>query len=112
MEINVKQLERTTIVYVTGSVDAFTSEQLTNALTGEISRGNTRLVADISRMDFMSSAGLRAVLAASREARLQGGDLRLAGAQPGVEKTLKMSGVMSILSAYSVLEEAVASFGA
>ena len=111
MEINVKQLESTTIVCVTGSVDAFTADQLTSALTGEISRGHTQLVADISRMDFMSSAGLRAVLAATKEARLQGGDLRLSGAQPGVEKTLKMSGVTSILNAFPALDEAVASFG-
>ena len=112
MEIEVKRLKCTTIVCVSGSVDAFTAGQLTSALAGEISHGHTQLVADISQMDFVSSAGLRAVLAALKEARLHGGDLRLAGARPGVEKTLKMSGVMSILNAYPALDEAVASFGA
>ena len=111
MEINVQQLAQTTVVSVAGSVDALTVDQLTGALTGQIGSGHRQLVIDLSQVDFMSSAGLRAVLAALKESRLHGGDLRLAGARPGVERTLKMSGVMNILKAYPALDEAVASFG-
>jgi anti-anti-sigma regulatory factor len=44
--------------------------------------------------------------------RQLGGNLRLAAAQPGVEKILKLSGFMSILKFYSSVEEALTSFSA
>ena len=73
-------------------------------------QGASQLVADLSQVEFMSSAGLRAILAALKEARQHGGDLRLAAAQPGVEKILKISGFTSILKAYPSVDEALSSF--
>ena len=81
-------------------------------LNDPIQHGTNQLVADLSQVEFMSSAGLRAILVALREARQNGGDLRLAAAQPGVEKTLKMSGFTSIMKAYPSVGEALSSFTA
>ncbi len=111
MEITAKQIDQTTVVSVAGSVDALTAGEVADFLSAEIGSGHTQIVGDLSRVEFMSSAGLRAILAALKDSRQQGGDLRLAAAQPGVEKVLKMSGFTSILKAYSSVDEAVASFG-
>ncbi len=75
-----------------------------------ISSGEKHLVLDLSKVEFMSSAGLRAILGALKETRQQGGDLYLAGAKAGVERVLKMSGFPKILKTYDSVDEAVAQF--
>ena len=110
MDISLKQIDQTTLVSVSGSVDALTAGEVASFLSAQINSGHTHIVADLSQVDFMSSAGLRAILSALKQTRQQGGDLRLAAAQPGVEKVLNMSGFTSILKFYAAVDEAVTSF--
>jgi anti-sigma B factor antagonist len=107
MEISVDKQGDVTIVAVVGSVDALTASALTAQLSELIAENNVRLVVDLSRVDYVSSAGLRTVLGALKESRSRGGDLRLAGAQPNVNKVLQMSGFNSILKAYPDVAAAV-----
>lgn len=102
--------DQTSIVTISGSIDSLTASDVAHYLTAGINAGRVQIVLDLGRVDFMSSAGLRAILAALKESRKQGGDLYLAGAQPGVEKVLKMSGLTSILKTFSSIDAAVAEF--
>jgi anti-anti-sigma factor len=111
MEITAKQLGQTTVVSIVGSVDALTANQVTSFLSAQVGNGQRQLVADLSQVDFMSSAGLRAILIALKESRQQGGDLRLAAAQPRVENILKIAGLTGVLQAFPTLEKAIVSFG-
>ena len=111
MDISAKPIDQTTVVSIAGSIDALTADEVANFLSAQIGSGHKHIVGDLSRVEFMSSAGLRAILAALKDSRQQGGDLRLAAAQPGVEKVLKMSGFTSILKTYSSVDKALASFG-
>lgn len=110
MNISVKQIGQTAVVSVAGSVDGLTAGDVAAFLGTQIGGGSTHLVADLSQVSFMSSAGLRAILATLKDVRQHGGDLRLAAPQIGVEKVLKMSGFTSILKTFSTVDEAVASF--
>ncbi|MFN2158332.1 MAG: STAS domain-containing protein [Anaerolineales bacterium] len=110
MDINFLEKHPADIVQVSGSVDALTASVLTDFLSLKISQDHTNLVLDLNQVEFMSSAGLRSVLAALKECRNKGGDLRIAGAQPGVEKVLKMSGFTNILKIFPDSENALASF--
>jgi anti-sigma B factor antagonist len=110
MEIHVNEHTSATVVAISGSLDALTSADFSSFMSGQIERGQSQLIVDLSQVDYMSSAGLRAILAVLKEARQQGGDLRLAVAQPGVEKILKLSGFMSILKFYPTVDEALSSF--
>ena len=59
----------------------------------------------------MSSAGLRTLLGGLKEARSNGGDLRIASINPGIDKVLKMSGFHTIAKVFASQDEAVSSFG-
>ena len=98
MKISSTQQTQTTVVSIAGSIDATTANQVTSYLSTRIGQNETNLVVDLTEVGFMSSAGLRAILVTLKESRQHGGDLRLAAAQPGVEKILKMSGFTNILS--------------
>jgi anti-sigma B factor antagonist len=111
MKTEVQQGSNSTIVNVTGSVDALTAAELAKVLTTQITDGQANLVVDLTGVEFMSSAGLRTLLGAVKEARSHGGDLRIISTNPGVDKVLKMSGFHNIAKVFPSQAEAVSSFG-
>src|SRR3990172_2562221 len=108
MKIEVKHQKDVTVVAVDGSVDALTAPELAKAIVDEIAEGRVNLVVDLTGVEFMSSAGLRTLLGAVKESRSQGGDLRIASSNPGVDKVLKMSGFHNIAKVFSSDADAVA----
>ena len=110
MEMQDKQVNGVTVLSLKGSIDAMTAPKITEYIHGLVDKGNIRLVADFSGVDYTSSAGLRVLLGAIKETRAQSGDLRLTGVQPDVLKVLSLSGFTNILKLFEDLDSAVASF--
>ena len=110
MNTEVKNESGITTIAVSGSVDALTAADLSNVINGQISEGNVRLVVDLTMLDFMSSAGLRTLLGAVKESRSNGGDLRIASSNPGIDKVLKMSGFNNIAKVFTTSSDAISSF--
>jgi len=110
MEIQNRQIEGVTVISLKGSIDALTAPQITEFMQAQIANGNVKLVADLSGVDYTSSAGLRVLLGAIKETRAQNGDMRLAGVQPDVLKVLNLSGFTNILKRYDDVNAAVASY--
>ena len=111
MNTDIKHEDNITIVAVNGSVDALTAPDLARAIVDEIAEGHVYLVVDLTGVEFMSSAGLRTLLGAVKETRSQGGDLRIASTNPGIDKLLKMSGFHNVAKVFTSNVDAVASFG-
>jgi N-acetylglucosaminyldiphosphoundecaprenol N-acetyl-beta-D-mannosaminyltransferase len=57
-----------------------------------------RLMVDLSRTEYVDSAGIAALLALHRQAQEWGGELRLAGVTPTIWRTIELAGVASILT--------------
>jgi len=110
MEIKDIQIDEVTVITLTGSIDALTAPQITEFIQGQITKGHINLVADLSGVDYTSSAGVRVLLGAIKETRAKNGDLRLTGVQRDVKKVLNLSGFTSILKTFDSLDEAVASY--
>jgi anti-anti-sigma factor len=111
MQVTHKQLSRVDLVAVNGRVDANTAPQLQDTLHSIFDERRFRLVLDLSEMSYMSSAGLKVLLAALKEAkRWNRGDLRLASLQPQVHDTLNLVGLLQLFKVYSDTVEAVGSF--
>jgi anti-sigma B factor antagonist len=110
MKTEVTQENNSTIVTVTGTVDALTAPELAKILVNQIAEGHVNLIVDLVGVEFMSSAGLRTLLGAVKESRSNGGDLRIASTNPGIDKVLKMSGFHNIAKVFPSPAEAVSSF--
>ena len=111
MEIKVEQRDKVTIVTPIGDIDALTAKEVAAFLDSQLREGENQLVADLSQVGYMSSAGLRALLATLKEARHRRGDFRLAAAQDSVRQVLEMSGFTGIFQVFPTVEAAVTSFG-
>jgi anti-sigma B factor antagonist len=100
-----------TVLELQGSIDGFTADSVLQAISEQIRDGKIRLVADFTGVDYTSSAGLRAILGSLKEARQQGGDLRLAGVRPDVFRVLQLSGFTGILKTFDDTAAAIRSYG-
>ena len=110
MKTEVRHENDGTVVAVSGSVDALTAADLARVITAEIVDGHVQLVVDLTGLEFMSSAGLRTLLGAVKETRSNGGDLRIASTNPGIDKVLKMSGFHNIAKVFTSSTDALSSF--
>lgn len=98
------------VITVTGSVDALTTGNLYSVIAAQVANKSVNVVIDLTGVEFVSSAGLRTLFSATKEARSSGGDLRAASNNPVIDKLLGMSGFTSIAKVFSSVQDAVASF--
>ncbi|MEW6405846.1 MAG: STAS domain-containing protein [Chloroflexota bacterium] len=76
----------------------------------QIESNQLRLVANLSQVEYLSSAGLRVLLSALKSARQRGGDLYLARLQENVRQVLDLAGFTSIFKIFPTVEDAVDAF--
>ncbi len=79
------------LIKVEGDIDAYTARTLDKTLNDLLAQGHNRLVLDASHMDFISSAGLRVITFAQREAQQQGGEVRVFGLNAQVRRVFEMA---------------------
>lgn len=110
MEISVKPLKQVDIVKVTGRIDSATAPEFDNALKGLLERGRRKIVIDCSELEYISSAGLRAMLAALKAAKSGGGNVVLAQPNERVRDTLALVGFQTLFLQYTDIVDAIDSF--
>ena len=96
MQINAARNDSVLVLALEGRLDALTSPELENALNNSLS-GIDSLVLDFSKIEYVSSAGLRALLSAHKRMSAQGG-MKVTNVNEGVLEILKMTGFTDILS--------------
>ncbi len=110
MEITIKEMNRLDLVIIEGRVDSSNATDLGQALTDRIDNGTKNLVVDLAKVDYMSSGGLRELVAALKQVKLDGGDLRLCALSDRVKEVLDIAGLDSIFEVFSDQVDAVGSF--
>ena len=110
MELIIDKAGDVTTIVLKGRIDANVAPEIEQKLLSLISGGSCKLVADLSEVWFISSAGLRTLVAALREAKRKQGDLRLAGMQGQVKEVLGLTGIDNIFKIYASVEDATRSF--
>ncbi|MEP7288128.1 MAG: STAS domain-containing protein [Chloroflexota bacterium] len=110
MEINVFEMHRVTLIELSGRVDSTNANQLGETLNEQIDAGRYQLVVDLSRVDYISSAGLRELVAALKRVKQSNGDLRLTTLTPRVRDVFAVAGLDAIFQIFQTQVEAVGSY--
>jgi anti-sigma B factor antagonist len=110
MEVTVSELRRVTMLEVSGRVDSTNAAQLGEVLNSQIDAGRYQLVIDLSRVSYMSSAGLRELVAALKKVKQYNGDLRIATPSDKVREVLDLAGLSAIFQIYPTQVDAVGSY--
>jgi anti-anti-sigma factor len=110
MEIEVKSLKKVDVVTITGRVDSSNAADFDNTLKDLLNKGRRNLVLDMARLDYMSSAGLRAMVGALKTARHGGGNVVIAQPNARMVDTLKLVGFQTLFTQYGNVLDAVDAF--
>jgi anti-sigma B factor antagonist len=99
---------RTLVYRLSGSLDVATSPSVRAALIEAAAEGKHDIVVDLSRLEFLDSTGLGALIGAHKRATEHSGTVRLAVGDGAISRLLNITGLMKIFPTYATLDDAVA----
>jgi anti-anti-sigma factor len=108
MELTVTRHAAALVVGLEGRLDSATSSRLEQELLSRIAAAERCIVLDCSKLAYITSAGLRAVLLAAKKLKNLDGGLVLCSLNESVWKVFDLAGFTRILSIHPTLHEALA----
>ena len=95
------------VIAVRGVIDLFTAPEFKAGLFGVIDRGTDRIVVDFSETLFVDSSALAALLAARKRLAGRHGQLAIAGLNPRLTDTFRLTGLDQLFLVETSCERAV-----
>lgn len=110
MELPVTRHADVAVLHVAGRLDLGLADAFRTALTphlGACVAGGDGIVLDLAGVDYISSAGLRVLMLAARQAKAQGGAVAVAALQPVVREIFEIAKFTLVLPCFGTVAEAL-----
>jgi len=108
LQMTEEDADDVTIVSVAGRLDTLSSARLSRRLGELLHAGRTNLLIETSRLTYISSAGIRALLVAARAAAANGGRLAVCSMTTPISRVTELAGLSAEFETYPSREEALA----
>lgn len=112
MKVNTHEENGYWVVRLEGRLDIGNAAEFEKECLSWIGQGQCRLVLDFGGLEYISSAGLRSILAATKKVKTVNGSLSLCALSGLVEEVITISGFGNILTVYADVAQATAGEGA
>jgi anti-sigma B factor antagonist len=110
MEISQRTAGDVSVVSLCGRLDANSANDVERKLNSLIDAAQTELVMNLDKLEYISSSGLRVLLAGLKKVRKQQGDIRLACLKPYIREVFDIAGFTQLFKIFGGEEDAVNSF--
>jgi len=110
MQISVKTANEVKVLAFEGSLDTQTSPDALTQLTQLIDGGDKKIVVNFEKLQYISSAGLRILLAAAKQLKAADGELRICDLNEVVKEVFDISGFSTIFKIFESETDALDSF--
>ena len=110
MEIDVKEVDGVNVVEFTGNLDTNTAPEAENRINGLLDGGASKILVSFENLNYISSAGLRVLLATAKKMMTTGGSLKICSLNSTVQEVFDISGFNTILSVAENEADALAAF--
>jgi anti-sigma B factor antagonist len=111
MEIATKKYKHCDMLSIQGKVDSYTAPDLTKAIEALNHDGQFKIVLDLANLEYMSSAGFRALLIGQRNCkRYNRGEVVLAAVPKKIMDALELTGFTPLFKVFDDVIAAVGSF--
>lgn len=107
MQIQAKKDQKVLIVAVEGRMDTVSAPEFQKKMEDLLDQGETGIVMDFGKLEYVSSAGLRSILVAAKKAKSLGGQVSCCSLQEMVRKVFDISGFTAMLPVFDSLEDAL-----
>lgn len=111
MDIQTQKEANANVLALTGRMDAVTAPEFEAAIKQLLADNVICFVVDFKGLDYISSAGLRALLATAKLLKGKGGQLRFANITGTVKEVFDISGFGSIFQMHDSVAAALAEIG-
>ena len=105
MDITTRTHNDITVVAIAGQLDSNTSPAAQKAVDEVLARGQNKVLFDFTKLDYISSAGLRVMLGTAKKATVG-----LFGLNDSVREVFDISGFSTILAVSRTEEDALRKF--
>jgi anti-anti-sigma factor len=95
------------VLIVAGRLGSASSGGLAQAVSAALTGGNSRVIIDLTGVDYVSSAGIGVLRESTARARTSGGILILTGISEPVRLTLELAGLLTEFDVEPTRESAV-----
>lgn len=109
MDFQTRRENNAVIVTISGRLDAVTAPDYERKIREMIDSGNTYFVVDFEKLDYISSAGLRALLLMAKLLKEKDGRVCFANVKGNVQSVFDMSGFTTIFKMEDSTEAALTS---
>jgi stage II sporulation protein AA (anti-sigma F factor antagonist) len=96
-----------TVVSIGGRMDAVTTPEIEKRLSDLVEAGEKRVVVDLKDLGYISSAGLRGLLATAKKLKAGQGEMTFANLQGPVKEVFEISGFYSIFKVFDSVAAAI-----
>jgi anti-anti-sigma factor len=110
MQISVTESGDVRVLSFEGNLDTNTAPDAESEINGLIEAGVQKLLINFEKLDYISSAGLRILLATAKKLKPTGGNMQICCLNKTVQEVFDISGFSTILSVTSTEEDALAAF--
>ena len=108
MQVNIEKREgQVAVVTPEGRLDLASASEFKQALNDAVNAGDRILIVDLSKVPFVDSSGLGALISGMKATRLAGGDLRIAQVGEQARLILELTTLDKVMKLYSTVEEAL-----
>jgi anti-sigma B factor antagonist len=108
MEINVKSMDQqVTVVEISGEIDGKTAPAAQEKVV-PLTQSGGKLLLDMSKVSYMSSAGLRVLLLLYRQMASNNGQIALVGLSEDIKDTMSVTGFLKFFVTSDTLDSALA----
>ena len=110
MEICVRETGGVSVLDFTGNLDTNTSQEA-QAKTNELLDQKTlKLLVNCEKLEYISSAGLRVLLATAKSIQTKAGELRICCLNEVAQEIFEITGFIDILNVFETEEQALTDF--
>ena len=110
MEIRTRRVGDVLIADMAGRLDSRTAGPASTELNQMAQGGNAKLLLNVGGLEYVSSAGLRAILVAAKLVDTHGGTMKISDANAAAKRVMDVSGIGSLLHLYDTEADALAAF--
>lgn len=97
IEVAEEREENALVLIPAGRIDSGNARAFESLVTERISAGEHRIIVDFSRLDFISSSGLRVLLIAAKTLKIHKGAIALCSMKDHIKEVFQISGFDRII---------------
>ena len=108
MEITIKTIQDVAVIEVSGDIDSTSAPAAQQKIMSEGVKPGGKAILEMSKVGFMSSAGLRMLLFIYRQMVSGGGKVVIVGLSEDIRDTMSLTGFLGFFKLFASVEEALA----